>query len=105
MNTSEQGSEGIGGSVIAVTLLAAIGYAVLRYHIAGDVPWSEFSLFILNKGLCLAAFILLTLNFALGPGRNIGLPVPDSWLGARKAFGMTGVFFAVGYFLNLAGRE
>ncbi|MEP4486782.1 MAG: hypothetical protein ABJ013_14200 [Halioglobus sp.] len=75
--------------ITAVTLLA-VGYAVLRYHLAGDVPWKDFSLFILNKGLCLAAFILLTLNFALGPARSLGLALPGSWLDARKAFGMTG---------------
>ena len=36
------------------------------------------------------AFVLLTFNFALGPARNVGLPVPDGWLNARKALGMTG---------------
>ncbi len=87
---SEQHSGGIGGHVISGTVAAAVAYAVLRYHIAGDVPWNQFSLFILNKGLCLGAFILLTLNFALGPAKNVGLPVPDSWLNARRAFGMTG---------------
>jgi hypothetical protein len=92
---SEQVSEGIGGNVITGTILASVGYAVVRYHIAGDVPWNELSLFILNKGLCLAAFILLTLNFALGPARNIGLPVPARWLSARKAFGMTGFLLIV----------
>ncbi len=90
LNTSELDSEGIGANVIIGTVLIAIAYAVLRYHIAGDVPWDEFSLFILNKGLCLGAFVLLTLNFALGPGKNLGLPVPQSWLNARKSFGMTG---------------
>jgi hypothetical protein len=78
------------GSIIAVTVSLAIGYAVLRYHIAGDVPWKDFPFFILNKGLCLGAFVLLTFNFALGPAKNLGLPVPSSWLNARKAFGMTG---------------
>ena len=86
LNTSELDSEGIGANVIIGTVLIAIAYAVLRYHIAGDVPWDEFSLFILNKGLCLGAFVLLTLNFALGPGKNLGLPVPQSWLNARKSF-------------------
>ena len=76
--------------IITVIILLAVGYAVLRYHVAGDVPWKEFSLFILNKGLCLGAFVLLTLNFALGPAKNLGLAVPGSWLDARKAFGMTG---------------
>ena len=90
MATSEQVPTGIGGSVISTTVLLSVAYAVVRYHIAGDVPWSEFSLFILNKGLCLAAFILLAFNFALGPAKNMGLPVPDTWMNARKAFGMTG---------------
>jgi hypothetical protein len=87
---SEEKPGGIGASVIASTLLLSVAYAILRYHIAGDVPWDEFSLFILNKGLCLAGFVLLTFNFALGPGKRLGLPVSASWLGARKAFGMTG---------------
>ncbi|QFU76459.1 hypothetical protein EY643_12760 [Halioglobus maricola] len=87
---NEPEAEGIGGSVIAGTILLATAYAIVRYHVAGDVPWSEFSLFILNKGLCLAGFILLAFNFALGPAKNLGVPVPRKWLLARKAFGMTG---------------
>lgn len=87
---SENSREGVGGTVIAATLLLSVAYAILRYHILGGVPWSEFSLFILNKGLCLGAFILLAFNFALGPAKNLGLPVPASWLNARKAFGMMG---------------
>jgi DMSO/TMAO reductase YedYZ heme-binding membrane subunit len=78
------------GGIIAFTLLLAIGYAVLRYHIVGTVPWKDFSFFILNKGLCLAAFILLTMNFAIGPLNNLGVRVSQGWLNARKAMGMTG---------------
>lgn len=78
------------GAIIAFTLLVAIGYAVLRYHIVGMVPWKDFSFFILNKGLCLAAFILLTMNFAIGPLNNLGVRVSEGWLNARKAMGMTG---------------
>jgi len=78
------------GNIIAFTLLLAIGYAVLRYHIVGTVPWKDFSFFILNKGLCLAAFILLTMNFAIGPLNNLGVRVSQGWLNARKAMGMTG---------------
>jgi hypothetical protein len=68
----------------------SIGYSVLRYHIAGPVPWKDFPFFILNKGICLGAFVLLTLNFSVGPARNIGISVPVGWLNARKAMGMTG---------------
>jgi len=77
-------------SIITTTLALSIGYAVLRYHILGPVLWKDFPFFILNKGLCLAAFILLTMNFALGPLKNLGAPVPQGWLNARKAMGMTG---------------
>ena len=77
-------------TIIIVTLVLAIGYAILRYHIAGPVPWKDFPFFIINKGLSLAAFVLLTLNFALGPLNNLGVSLPARWLNARKALGMTG---------------
>ena len=77
-------------SLIFWAIAFGIGYAVLRYHIAGPVPWKDFPFFILNKGICLGAFILLTLNFSVGPARNIGISVPAGWLNARKAMGMTG---------------
>ena len=78
------------GPIVLVTMLVAIGYSVLRYHIAGPVPWNDFPMFILNKGVCLGAFILLTLNFSLGPMKSLGVSVSDGWLNARKALGMTG---------------
>ena len=40
---SEQASEVIVGSVIAGTILVSVGYAIVRYPIAGDVPWDELS--------------------------------------------------------------
>ena len=82
-------------SIITVTMSLAIGYAVLRYHVLGDVPWKDLPFFILNKGLCLGAFILISLNFALGPAKNLGLPVPSGWLNARKALGMSGFLFVL----------
>jgi hypothetical protein len=78
------------GAIILVTLLLAIGYSILRYHIVGPVPWKDFPMFILNKGLCLAGFILLTFNFTLGPLNSLGVPVSKGWLNSRKALGMTG---------------
>jgi len=76
--------------IILSTIALSMGYAILRYHVLGPVPWSEFPLFILNKGLALAAFILITFNFSLGPLSNLGVKVSASWLNARKALGMTG---------------
>lgn len=82
------------GPLIAVVLLLSIGYAIIRYHIAGPVPWKDFPFFILNKGISLAAITLLGLNFGLGPLKNLGVNVPVGWMNARKALGMTGFLLA-----------
>jgi len=78
------------GTIITVALLFGLGYAVVRYHIAGPVPWEDFPFFILNKGFSLSAFVLLALNFSFGPLHSLGVHVPQGWLNARKALGMTG---------------
>ncbi len=44
----------------------SLGYAVLRYHIAGDVEWAHFPLFILNKATSLAAVILVACSYLVG---------------------------------------
>jgi len=90
MNEQSVDTKNSARAIILVTLLLAIGYSVLRYHIAGPVPWKDFPMFILNKGLCLAGFILLTFNFTLGPLNSLGVPVSQGWLNSRKALGMTG---------------
>ena len=71
-------------------LITAMAYAVLRYHIAGEVPWKDFPLYVFNKGLALGGMVLLSFNFTLGPAKQLGLPVPQTWLDTRKALGMTG---------------
>ena len=78
------------GLIIALTVILSLAYAILRYHIVGPVAWKDFPFFILNKGISLSAFILLTFNFGFGPLRNLGVKVPEGWLNARKALGMTG---------------
>ena len=90
MNQQIDESRNSAGRIISVVLLFSIGYAIVRYHIAGPVPWKDFPFFILNKGISLAAFIMLTFNFGFGPLNNLGLKVPPGWLNARKALGMTG---------------
>jgi len=86
----ENGKTNSAGPIISLVLIFGLAYAVLRYHIAGPVPWKDFPFFILNKGISLSAFILLTCNFSLGPLSNLGVRVPEGWLNARKAMGMTG---------------
>ena len=90
MNQQIDGSRNSAVRMISAVLIFSVGYAIVRYHIAGPVPWKDFPFFILNKGFSLAAFILLTCNFGLGPLNNLGVKVPAGWLNARKALGMTG---------------
>ncbi len=90
MNDEAEARRNSAGRIIAITLVFGLTYAIVRYHVAGPVPWKDFPFFILNKGLALSAFILLTFNFGFGPLRNLGVRVPEGWLNARKSLGMTG---------------
>ena len=92
---SEDLNRNSAGRIIFFTIVLSIAYAILRYHILGPVEWKDFPFFILNKGISLAALLLLVLNFSLGPLKNIGLPVPNGWLSARKILGMTGFLLAL----------
>lgn len=78
------------GIIVALTCLFSIGYAVLRYHVVGPVPWKDLPFYTLNKGIALSAFILLTFNFSFGPMNNLGIKVPDGLLNSRRILGMTG---------------
>ena len=77
-------------SIITIIMVFGLVYAITRYHLVGPVPWKDFPMFILNKGISLSAFIMLTCNFGFGPLNNLGVKVPEGWLNARKALGMTG---------------
>ena len=83
-------SKNSAGQIVVITVLFSIAYVVLRYHIFGDVLWKDLPFFIFNKGISLAAFILLTYNFTFGPLRNLGVKMPETWLNARSILGMTG---------------
>jgi DMSO/TMAO reductase YedYZ heme-binding membrane subunit len=44
----------------------ALLYAVIRYHVAGDVSWRHFPLFILDKATSLAAVFFLASSYLIG---------------------------------------
>ena len=90
MSAEAKTAQNSAGTIVTVALLFGLGYAVVRYHVAGPVPWKDFPFFILNKGFSLSAFILLACNFSFGPLHSLGVHVPQGWLNARKALGMTG---------------
>ncbi len=45
---------------------AALAYAIVRYHIASEVAWTHFPLFILNKAVSLAAVIFVACSYLTG---------------------------------------
>ncbi len=94
MNTTAD-SKNSAGIIVALVCAFSIGYAVLRYHIVGTIPWKDLPFFTLNKGLALAAYILLIFNFSFGPLSNLGVKVSEGFLNARKALGMTGFLLAL----------
>ena len=63
MSNEAEAQRSSAGGIIAIVSLFGLAYAVVRYHVAGPVPWKDFPFFILNKALSLSAFILLTFNF------------------------------------------
>ncbi|MHC4910562.1 MAG: hypothetical protein ACYTF9_12665 [Planctomycetota bacterium] len=54
------------GRWFAVIFGGALAYAIVRYHLAGDVAWSHFPLFILNKATSLAAVLFLASSYLVG---------------------------------------
>ncbi len=50
------------GVVFGVSLL----YAIVRYHLAGDVEWRHFPLFIFNKATSLAAVVFVASSYLVG---------------------------------------
>ena len=43
-----------------------MAYAVVRYHVSGEVAWTHFPLFILNKATSLAAVIFVACSYLIG---------------------------------------
>lgn len=59
-----------------VTIIISLLYAVIRYNITGDVPWSQFPVFIINKATACSGVILLGLaglNDSVEKRHRIGL--------------------------------
>jgi DMSO/TMAO reductase YedYZ heme-binding membrane subunit len=54
------------GKWFAVIFGTALAYAIVRYHLAGDVAWRHFPLFILNKATSFAAVVLVACSYLVG---------------------------------------
>ncbi len=74
--------------IILLVYAFSLAYAVLRYHVFEGVALKDFPLYVFNKCLGLAGFILLAFNFSLQPARALGAEIPHSWIAARKDIGI-----------------
>ena len=72
----------------------ALAYAVLRYHIAGDVSWAHFPLFILNKATSLGAVLLVASSYLVGRVFRWHNDEPVLRLVVVKFCGLMGFFLA-----------
>ena len=81
-------------TVIGWTAGLSIVYAITRYHFFKGVPVQKFFPEILNKGLSLAAILLISLSLSVGP---LSRQFPDkfnSLLLRKRLFGLWGFVFA-----------
>jgi hypothetical protein len=82
----------IAGKFLFVFFILSIGYAVLRYHIMGPVPWKDFPFYIMNKAIALCAFIVLSFCFSINPVQKLGITISENCLNARRPLGALGGF-------------
>lgn len=86
--------------IILFVFLFSLAYSVIRYHVFEAIPAKDFPLFVLNKCLALTGFILLALNFSMGPARTLGADVPTTWLTARKELGTVSFMILLAHMLS-----
>ena len=91
------------GKWFAVVFGASLAYAIVRYHIAGDVAWRHFPLFILNKATSLAAVVFVACSYLIGKIIHWHDRDKALRLVVIKFCGLTGFFMAgVHAFFSLA---
>jgi DMSO/TMAO reductase YedYZ heme-binding membrane subunit len=91
------------GKWFAMIFGASLAYAVVRYHLAGDVEWSHLPLFILNKATSLAAVFFIASSYLIGKIIRWHDHDPALRLVVIKFCGLMGFFLAaVHAFFSLA---
>ncbi|MGF1579583.1 MAG: hypothetical protein ACFCD0_09485 [Gemmataceae bacterium] len=78
----------------AVVFGVALAYSILRYHIAGGVPWDHLPLFILNKATSLAAVFFVACSYLVGRVFNWHNDDPRVKLVVIKFCGLVGFSLA-----------
>jgi DMSO/TMAO reductase YedYZ heme-binding membrane subunit len=91
------------GKWCAAIFGASLAYAVVRYHLAGDVEWRHLPLFILNKATSLAAVFFVASSYLIGKIIRWHDRDPALRLVVIKFCGLMGFFLAAVHgFFSLA---
>lgn len=90
--------------IIWWTLGFSLGYAILRYHIAGHTPWKDLLRWINSRKVLLVAMFMAGAHlFFMG---YQGWMTPGKWYWGLPPISLVSfAFFTVGYVINLFGRE
>ncbi len=89
------GSSNGNRSLFATVLAASVGYAALRYNVFADIPWSDFPLFVSNKGVSLASVALIGTSYLVNRLRSTGPGSRESGRILARAAGLSGFALAV----------
>lgn len=95
-NEAKLNSAREGERIFLIVFVPSLIYAIIRYNIFKDTPWSETPLWVSNKAFSLTATIMIGLSFVLPanrPRREIGL-----W-----GFYITSIHVAISLLLLLLG--
>lgn len=81
--------------IVFAIIFLSVFYAILRYHILGNVEWKDFPIYVLNKGVAMSSVILLLLNFVLEPLKRMDIKLPESFILAKFSMGITGFLLSI----------
>jgi hypothetical protein len=84
---------------VAVVLGASLVYSIVRYHVAGNVEWRHFPLFIHNKAISLAAVVFVACSYLINKIINWHNNDPALKLVVIKFCGLMGFFLAAAHAL------
>jgi DMSO/TMAO reductase YedYZ heme-binding membrane subunit len=79
---------------LIVLLGVPVTYAIVRYHVFSGIDWSHFPLFIANKGIALAAVVIIATSYLIGRALHVYENEPKKRLILVKFCGLIGFSLA-----------
>ena len=96
---SRSGSSNPNLRFFASTLGASVAYATLRYNVFAGVPWAEFPVYVLNKGVALGGASLIAISYLANRFMPAGAEGRASRSQLARQAGLTGFGLSVAHVL------